>query len=80
MNTLDKLSVFFTEHWETHRGRIVGLFIGLLLSILLMTIGFLKTLLLIIFATIGYILGSKIDDKEDLLELLDRILPPRYRK
>jgi hypothetical protein len=28
----------------------------------------------------GYALGSKIDHKEDIMDLLDRILPPGYHK
>jgi uncharacterized membrane protein len=43
-------------------------------------LGFFRTVFLLILMAGGYILGGKVDSKEDLLELLDRILPPGYHK
>ena len=74
------LTEIFSDLWQTHRGRLVGIIIGLFLGIMILTIGFFSTLLLIFLMTCGYLLGNKIDNKEDILELLDKILPRVYHK
>jgi uncharacterized membrane protein len=71
---------FIARLWQTHRGRMLGAIAGLVLGILFLTLGFLRTIFLLILVAGGYLLGGKIDSKEDLLELLDRILPPGYHK
>ena len=53
-----------------------GLFIGAMFLIL----GFLQTIFLLICISAGFFIGNKIDKKEDLLEWLDRLLPPGYHK
>ena len=57
-------------------GSIFGLFIGVMFLIL----GFLQTIFLLICITAGFFLGNKLDKKEDLMEWLDRLLPPGYHK
>jgi uncharacterized membrane protein len=71
---------FWAGLWQTHRGRIVGALAGLAAGVLFLTLGFFRTLFLVVLVTVGYMLGGKIDNKEDLLDLLDRILPPGYHK
>jgi len=66
--------------WQSHRGRIVGAACGLAAGILFLTLGFFQTIFLLILMAGGYMLGGKIDNKEDLLDLLDRILPPGYHR
>ncbi|HHY91007.1 MAG TPA: DUF2273 domain-containing protein [Clostridiales bacterium] len=58
-----------------HPGKIIGVLIGLLFGILVITLGFFKTIFLCICAYIGYFLGNKADKKEDLWKILDQILP-----
>lgn len=69
------LNIFSKNH-----GKIIGAFIGLLLSVLILTINFFRTLLIALFMFAGYYIGKKIDNKEDLVELLDRILPSGWNK
>ncbi|MDR2005974.1 MAG: DUF2273 domain-containing protein [Acidaminococcales bacterium] len=71
---------FFAALWQTHRGRITGVALALVIGIMFLVLGFLKTVFLLALMAGGYILGGKVDNKEDLLELLDRILPPGYHK
>ncbi|MDR3349291.1 MAG: DUF2273 domain-containing protein [Acidaminococcales bacterium] len=71
---------FFASLWQTHRGRIVGVALALAVGVMFLVLGFFKTLFLLALMSGGYILGGKVDNKEDLLELLDRILPPGYHK
>lgn len=54
----------------------LGGLIGFILGVFILVIGFLKTIFLLIFTGIGYLLGSEILKKEDLRTLLERILPP----
>lgn len=71
MNKEQILKVFL-EHY----GKIIGITLGLLISILILTLGFIKTIFISLCVYIGYFFGSKIDKKENIWELLDRILPP----
>ena len=59
-----------------HYGKIIGVFLGLLVSILVITLGFIKTIFISLCVYIGYFFGNKVDKKENIWELLDRILPP----
>lgn len=57
-------------------GKVIGSFLGLLIGILFFTLGFFKTILLIILISLGYYIGNKIDKHESIIEILDKILPP----
>lgn len=59
-----------------HRGKTLGLLIGLIISILSLTIGGLKTLFIVGCCLLGLIIGGKIDNHEDLRNIISRILPP----
>lgn len=59
-----------------HYGKIIGIFLGLLVSILVISLGFIKTIFISLCVYIGYFIGNKVDKKENIWELLDRILPP----
>ncbi|MCT4621559.1 MAG: DUF2273 domain-containing protein [Marinisporobacter sp.] len=56
-------------------GKIIGVFLGLLVSILVISIGVIKTLFISLCLYIGYFIGSKVDNKENILEILDKLLP-----
>ena len=43
-------------------------------------LGFFQALFLMICIGIGFFIGYKLDMKEDLLEWLDRLLPPGYHR
>ncbi|MTI70190.1 MAG: DUF2273 domain-containing protein [Firmicutes bacterium] len=62
--------------FQRNEGKIIGGLIGFLIAIFILIIGILKTLFIIIFISIGCYFGNIIDKKEDVTELLDRILPP----
>jgi uncharacterized membrane protein len=52
----------------------------LLIGALFLLIGFWRTLFMLIFVLGGFFIGYKIDKKEDLMEWLDRLLPPGYHR
>lgn len=64
---------------NNNKKKFFGGLIGFILSVLILTIGFFKTLFIVLCTLIGYILGSQSYTKKSLLELLERILPPGRR-
>ena len=69
------------EELKTHNAAFIGGAIGLFLGLFLIIFGFWKTLFVIILTGAGYYIGKKyFSNKDDLRELLDKILPPgRFR-
>ncbi len=66
--------------WRVYRGRLLGSMFGLFIGAMFLILGFLQTIFLLICISAGFFIGNKIDKKEDLLEWLDRLLPPGYHK
>jgi uncharacterized membrane protein len=62
-----------------NRKKICGAFIGLIIGILILTIGFFKTLLLCLTTLIGYYFGSRWRFEEDLKDFILRIIPDRFK-
>lgn len=68
----DKLNKFY----KTHKGEIIGAGIGASFAIFVILVGFWKTIFIGLCTFIGYYIGRKYSNKDELIELLDRILPP----
>ncbi|HHV26218.1 DUF2273 domain-containing protein [Anaerosalibacter bizertensis] len=66
----------FIQLLDNNKGRTIGAIIGFIVSILILTIGFFKTLFIVICTGLGYFFGKKSDNQEDLKEFLNKILPP----
>ncbi|WP_019122825.1 DUF2273 domain-containing protein [Brevibacillus massiliensis] len=62
-----------------HKGKVLGVLAGLLFGIIFLIVGFWKTVVFILFVAAGFFIGRKLDDKEDLREILDRILPGKFK-
>lgn len=73
-------SEILLEIWENHRGRCIGVLAGVAIGLMFILLGFFKAVFLLVCIGIGYFLGNKVDNNEDLMDLLDRILPPGYHK
>ena len=67
------------EYINMNKGKVFGGFIGFLIAILVLTIGFFKTLFILLWTWLGYFLGSSSDSRKHIKELLDRILAPTKR-
>lgn len=68
--------------WEIlseHKGKLIGVTAGLFFGIIYLLVGFWDTLVFLIFVGTGFYFGKKVDHKEDLLEILDRILPGKFK-
>ncbi len=70
---MDWMSIFY-ELWENHRGKILGIALGLLVGIGFVCFGFWKTVLLALCIWLGYFIGKKIDAKESIKSFLGRML------
>ena len=66
--------------WENYRGRLVGSLFGLIIGAMFLILGFFQTIFLLICITAGDLLGKRIDNKEDLMDVLDRLLPPGHHR
>ncbi len=51
-------------------GKALGVFLGLLLGILLFTIGFWTTVLILALMSVGFLIGKSRDDKVPLIDTL----------
>lgn len=63
-----------------HPGKMAGALGGLILSLLYIWFGFIDTLVVLVFVSTGFYLGRKFDNRESLIDVLDRILPGKFTK
>lgn len=68
------------EIWQMHGGKITGCSLGFIAGLLVLFLGFFQTLFVLICVTAGYMVGKRIDEKEDLMDILDKLLPPGYHR
>lgn len=68
------------EIWQYHSGKITGVIIGFIIGVLIITFGFFETLFVLLCVIAGYIVGKRIDEKEDIMDILDKLLPPGYHR
>ena len=61
------------------RCRIIGATVGLVVGILFLLLGFFATVFLLVCIGIGFYIGYKMDAGEDLVDLLDNLLPPYHK-
>lgn len=61
------------------QGEANGDFCRTFFGIIYLLVGFWDTLVFVVFVGTGYYIGRKLDHKEDLREILDRILPGKFR-
>ena len=71
-------SEILTEFWKLHNGKIVGTLVGLLFGVFIILFGFFYTIFVMVCMVSGYVIGKRIDEKENIMARLDRILPPGY--
>ena len=71
---------FLLELWQNHSGKITGVTLGLLTGIMVIVIGFFQALFIMLCVIAGDVIGKRIDDKEDIMEILEKILPSGYHR
>ncbi len=61
-----------------HRGKVIGIFLGLLASILFITYGFWRTIFVIACIVLGYFIGKKIDEDANLETWVKNLFKEKY--
>lgn len=64
------------EIWQSHSGKIIGIITGMLAGIFILVFGFFHTMFVMLCMICGYVVGKRIDEKEDIMDILGKILPP----
>lgn len=62
-----------------NRKKVLGTLIGLLIGLLILIVGFFKTLLLCLTTSIGYYLGQRWSLEEDFKDFIIRIIPEKFK-
>lgn len=70
----EKISGFLLWAIDNHPGKLIGTSIGLGLGLLMVTLGFWRTLVLALFVTLGFVLGKRQDDYKSITTWLERNL------
>ena len=78
----NELKMRFFDLMEQHPGKSIGLFAGLLIGVLVLSIGFFKTLFLIGCLSVGLLVGTKYDDDKSafMQRIKDIKLPNRLKR
>jgi uncharacterized membrane protein len=71
------LKGIFMELWEKHRGKTIGVILGLLFGLFVLALGFWRAIFVCLCIFIGYLAGKMIDEKIDFRELYQRIIKNR---
>jgi len=61
-----------------HRGKVIGVCLGLLASILFINYGFLRTLFIIACILLGYFIGKKIDENANIELWFKNLFKEKY--
>lgn len=59
---------------DNHPGKLMGTAFGLILGLLMVTLGFWRTLVLVLFIAVGFILGKRQDDHKDISTWIEKTL------
>ena len=71
---MEKISRFLVWAIGNHPGKLIGTSVGFFLGLLVVTLGFWRTLVLFLFAVVGFVLGKSQDDHENITAWIERIL------
>lgn len=64
---------------EEHRGKAIGIALGLLASILFINYGFWRTIFIIICITLGYFIGRELDEKKNFDQWFKHIFKDKWQ-
>ncbi len=60
--------------------RLLGTLIGVFFGILYLIFGLFQVIIFTLFVAAGYFIGKMMEDHEDWRDVIDRIMPPKYRE
>lgn len=70
----EKVITYILEH---HRGKVIGVILGLVAGFLVVAYGFWKSLFIIICILTGYLVGKKIDENGGFDDWIQRVFRNR---
>ena len=65
------------EIWDKHRGKIIGVFLGLIFGWFAITYGLLKAVFVSICVGLGFYAGKRLDEQVERPEFLSRMFKER---
>lgn len=68
----EEISRFLVLALDNHPGKLIGTSIGLVLGLLMVTLGFWRTLVLALFVMLGFVLGKRQDDYKSITTWFER--------
>ncbi|WP_346354182.1 DUF2273 domain-containing protein [Azotosporobacter soli] len=71
---------FWTALWQHHSGKLLGGGLGCLIGVFVILFGFFNTLFVMTCTILGYVVGKRIDERETIVEIIEKLLPPGYRR
>lgn len=66
------ITKFLVLSIENHPGKLIGTSLGLVLGLLMVTLGFWRTLILALFVILGFVLGKRQDDYKSITTWLEK--------
>ena len=73
---IKQIIIKFLKIIDDNGKKSIGAFLGLLFGVMILVIGFFKTLFIFICTALGFYLGGMSWDKAKIKDWLERILPP----
>ncbi|NLX01466.1 MAG: DUF2273 domain-containing protein [Syntrophomonadaceae bacterium] len=64
--------------FEQHRGKAIGIVLGLLASILFISYGFWRTIFIIVCIALGFFIGKEIDENKNFDQWLKQIFKDKH--
>ncbi len=64
----------FQDILEQHRGKLIGVVVGLVGAVLILTFGFWRSLCVIFCIVVGYFIGKRIDDNQSFDSLIKKFM------
>jgi len=68
----EKITRFLVWAIDNHPSKLIGTSLGLVLGLLMVTLGFWRTLILALFSILGFGLGKRQDDYKSITTWLER--------
>jgi len=60
-----------------NKGKVAGTLVGLFFSLFYIYFGFIKATFMVICITLGFLIGKRLDDGNDFIESIKKLLGPR---
>ena len=64
--------------FEQHRGKAIGILLGLLASILFISYGFWRTIFIVVCIALGFFIGKEIDENKNFDQWLKQIFKDKH--